>query len=495
MAEIEKYSAQQALNMCSDHEQEEIDMYCNTCSKPVCTKCVKGDHKDHDWDTMFKIAKALRRQTCQRKLEIRSVSKSVLMGVEDVIKSLTSDAESELALNSSELESTRNKIVEFVYKSFDEMESKCKTNYKFKMQHLQKCEEKMKSKRSRINFLIQNMEIGARDFSDSDLLELHDEIRGLLKEVQELAVIPKGLHNRMFYRTGSSDKTSLESLVGSMEVHDVSEAILENEFKIGDTTINSILPLSENEAWVHSTQTTTNKLVDKSGHIKRSVELECRVFNFAMSDDGIVYFCNPDTNHIQQVDRQGNIKSLFSTSPMIPLYIALTRSGDLLITLVDEDTHDRNDSSHRLVRRSAMTGETIMEFEFDKGGKNPLFSRPVSLLEHFNGNICVVNLYRDDAGVTKGNVHGLDCGGRVIFKYEGMDGDFNPLDVCCDREGNTFVTDSRNKRVHMIDLYGRFVRYLLSDESFTEKIYSIAIFGKTLWIGSRNVGVIKVFKF
>jgi hypothetical protein len=33
---------------CSDHKDELLQMYCNTCSKPVCVTCACSDHKRHD---------------------------------------------------------------------------------------------------------------------------------------------------------------------------------------------------------------------------------------------------------------------------------------------------------------------------------------------------------------------------------------------------------------------------------------------------------------
>ncbi|KAK3106319.1 hypothetical protein FSP39_017647 [Pinctada imbricata] len=493
MAESKFYSVQKALNTCSDHEHEEVEMYCRTCKKSICTKCVKGDHLGHDWETLTKIAKEIRKQTSNKKLKVESVSKSIFVGIKEMLDFLSSESENELTHNCSQMESRRKRIIEFVNKSFDEMKSDCEKNHTSRMDKIQERTTQVESKRKRIQFLIENMEIGAQDYTDLDLIELHDEIQSLLYELQDLATLPYDVNDRMIYSPGPSDMSIIEQLLGTVEVDKSRpEIIFEKEFKMCDTRVSCIHLLSENEGWVHPMKTTINHLVDASGNIGNSVDLGCRVYNFAVSEDDTMYFCDFEkTQSVDKTDKHGIISTLFSTSPLIPLQVNLTRSEDLLITLVDENTFDMNSTSRRLVRRTSMTGEAIMEYEHDNDGTTPQFCKPACPIELHNGNICVINETENDATDT---VYCLDFRGKVLFIYRGFDDNFNPLYMCCDKVGNIMISDACNRRVHVIDSNGEFVRYLLSKESFTENIFAIDIFGRKLWIGSSKTERIKVFR-
>ena len=47
--------AKVALHLCITHSDEEMDLYCKTCKKPICYECMKSDHLGHDFDTIAKL--------------------------------------------------------------------------------------------------------------------------------------------------------------------------------------------------------------------------------------------------------------------------------------------------------------------------------------------------------------------------------------------------------------------------------------------------------
>nr|XP_022322690.1 transcription intermediary factor 1-alpha-like [Crassostrea virginica] len=59
MAEEEEYpfgTPQEHALICRKHNSMPIDFICEDCEEFVCTKCVKEDHKDHNWDTITTAA-------------------------------------------------------------------------------------------------------------------------------------------------------------------------------------------------------------------------------------------------------------------------------------------------------------------------------------------------------------------------------------------------------------------------------------------------------
>ena len=52
--------AQVALLLCDKHGEEEMDMYCKTCGRPTCTKCLNTDHQGHELDTIPKLYRKIK---------------------------------------------------------------------------------------------------------------------------------------------------------------------------------------------------------------------------------------------------------------------------------------------------------------------------------------------------------------------------------------------------------------------------------------------------
>ena len=49
-------SSQEHALICEKHNAMPMDVICEDCEDFICTKCVKEDHKDHDWDTITSAA-------------------------------------------------------------------------------------------------------------------------------------------------------------------------------------------------------------------------------------------------------------------------------------------------------------------------------------------------------------------------------------------------------------------------------------------------------
>ena len=71
----EKYTAQDAIPTCEDHEGEELHTFCRTCDKRTCEECVKTTHKDHDWATTAKMVKERRNK---RKEIVHDIREQIL---------------------------------------------------------------------------------------------------------------------------------------------------------------------------------------------------------------------------------------------------------------------------------------------------------------------------------------------------------------------------------------------------------------------------------
>ncbi|KAK3101063.1 hypothetical protein FSP39_000689 [Pinctada imbricata] len=262
MAANRTFSAQMALDTCPEHAHEEIDMYCKTCEKYICSKCVKDEHKDHDWNTLKKISKELRNETVNRMSALVSVSESILAGTTEVLKTLSSQTEDELSRNCSRLESTRGALIDFVNNKINEMKVECEKNHESKMLIVRERKKDLETKSNRVKFLKKSIQAEARHYTDFDVIELHNELRILLCEVQSLSIIPQILNEEIVYQSvlSSTGTELLTRLMGSLEVKQSTDTMtIEREFQL-NTEINSICPISQNEAWMHVGKTTITNL-------------------------------------------------------------------------------------------------------------------------------------------------------------------------------------------------------------------------------------------
>ena len=70
--------AQAALLLCEKHDSEEMDIYCITCKRPTCIKCLPTDHHGHDVDTIPKLYRKIKNGRFDRIRELNEKIKPIL---------------------------------------------------------------------------------------------------------------------------------------------------------------------------------------------------------------------------------------------------------------------------------------------------------------------------------------------------------------------------------------------------------------------------------
>ncbi|XP_062583823.1 uncharacterized protein LOC134245562 [Saccostrea cucullata] len=132
----------------------------------------------------------------------------------------------------------------------------------------------------------------------------------------------------------------------------------------------------------------------------------------------------------------------------IPNGIAVCKSGSLLVSLWNNQVHDR---SLGKVLKLSYAGNKLSEIKTDKN--RPLFICPSYIAENGNGDICVSDV---NAVVV------TDAGGFLRFRYTGAQSDpqFDPYGICCDSKNDIIVADMVKNRIHMIDENGELLHYI-----------------------------------
>nr|XP_022327713.1 uncharacterized protein LOC111127023 [Crassostrea virginica] len=186
------------------------------------------------------------------------------------------------------------------------------------------------------------------------------------------------------------------------------------------------------------------KLFDLQGHLHRTVTITCTGFYICLHNKQVVFSDNLN-KAVKRVSDNNTLLTLFKTKDWNPFGITNTSSGDLLLCL-------RTDDQSKVVRYSS-TGTVLQEIQFDSQGQ-PLYQLAWYITENVNGDVIVTDLKRNV-------VVAVNRLGVFRYSYGGKKRTSELSTVATNSIGHVFITDFRGDKIHMLDQYGKFLRYIM----------------------------------
>ena len=499
MALSKTFSAQAALKTCEEHEMEELDMYCKTCGKPICEECLKKCHIQHDWCKISKMARQLRTEIPDLKRKITSQANTSFIGRRNVIKYVREKYDTTMADNTKNLACARSELHALVDNIIDSNLDECQTHRERIETQLLELEATYNPCETKINELTNFFKTGSDKYSDFDLIELYDNLRHAVSQMETLPALNAGLFEQKYFEGTKTDKKRVLSAIGEIKTIN-SNNCKENVEKIAELNLKGtglccIDARSENDALIIMPKTV--QLISINGDVKSTRRRDTSCYNFATTSDDEIILCDDEKNEVKMIDKSDKCCVLFNTAELHPKYVSMSNAGELLISMWDEDSYSRTSASRRLVKRMTLGGEVVCVYEHDNDGKTPLLNRPKQTVEHYNGDVSVIDKSKNESGKLTGVVYGFDYNGTVKFRYFGVPDRhrYNPIGMSCDVFGNTITSDCGNRTVHLIDSNGNFVRYLITADMVNQDIYAVSLHGNRLWVGGYDTGVVCVFQF
>ncbi|XP_022328640.2 uncharacterized protein LOC111127653 [Crassostrea virginica] len=186
------------------------------------------------------------------------------------------------------------------------------------------------------------------------------------------------------------------------------------------------------------------KLFDLQGHLHRTVTITCTGIYICLHNKQVVFSDNLK-KAVKRVSNDDTVSTVFETKAWNPFGITSTASGDLLVCL-------RKDDQSKVVRYSS-TGTVLQEIQYDSQCQ-PLYQWAWNIAENINGDVIVTDFKRNAAIA-------VNQSGMFQYSYGGEKRASELSSVTTDTVGHVFISDFRGDKIHMLDQYGKFLRYII----------------------------------
>nr|XP_034306160.1 uncharacterized protein LOC105328422 [Crassostrea gigas]XP_034306161.1 uncharacterized protein LOC105328422 [Crassostrea gigas] len=199
-----------------------------------------------------------------------------------------------------------------------------------------------------------------------------------------------------------------------------------------------------------------------------------------VTQDGDLIYTDKYKKAINRITPGKKITEFIKTGDWGPLSVYSSHiNGDLLVGMMK--------NNECKVTRFNKTGTEIQNIQRDIKGQT-LYSKPHYITENINGDVCVSDFSKNAVVV-------VDKSGRHRFSYTGQGSGFNPFGLCTDVLGHILVCDSNSNTVHLLDQDCQFLSLLLTPQQGVERPCSVCVDDdNNLWVG-QFTSTVTVYKY
>ncbi|XP_061192382.1 tripartite motif-containing protein 2-like [Saccostrea echinata] len=428
------------VEKCKIHPTKDVDMFCEECQVPLCSKCATKIHQKHTFidlevtyaekivrcqeemsrihDYFLPTSHALHKKNTEEFLQIKTM-------MDNIRTSMKTEGES--------LKSLVDTVVSESIKQLDQME-------KSLLEDLKTQDKTLDDYITYLNNLVK---------------ELH---RCLYSTEPQKIIYAKKTIIRSIPET--TKPVTPEFTAGQYSKSDVAELL--DRIWISDNDGNFVqTDLQGNEL---------QKIIIRGGYDGYHT----------VTQDGILIFADRTKKVIIRVTQNGNCTEFIETGNWEPFSIHSSHiNGDLLVGMWKD--------KQAKVTRYNKTGKQLQNVQ--KGNEERgLYSVPHYITENTNGDICTADYNEGIVVVNKSGQH--------RFSYTGQKLKFRPFGICTDVLGHILVCDSNSETVHLLDQDGQFLHLLLTRQQGVDRPRSLCVDNKNnLYIGQRDSKTLTVYKY
>ncbi|KAJ8322366.1 hypothetical protein KUTeg_000837 [Tegillarca granosa] len=495
---------------CSTHSREIIRMYCTSCDEAVCVKCVTDiKHEKHKFEELEKtlyryqdeISKNIS-ETRHQKQELQKSLHTIDVNVKDYTK-ISDKTIYEINLQRKQIKSDVDKIADDLLdqvKERKQLDLKLMEKEKIYIQkiisdhneYLQSCEEKLKSMKdiSNIQHTIKKPQsnlpfttlINPPTFVSNVTLKLQDMFGRLVDSLETKFTQKMYKHEKdQKKQTKSDDNVSYTS--GTTISTDIISRINPG------IVSKCVAAVNDNEAWCGGYKDMV--LTDIHGNVQRKIQLNKDVHDIAVTRKGELFVTGWDDTNIKKYLQDDSCINIVDTEPYETRGLCLTSVQDvILVCLCQPILYKPNVGK---VVRMTTVGQIKQTIQKDKHNQS-LYKDPQYVAENINKDVVVVDGYYSTTIVV------VNKKGECRYKYPDSSRSSHRIGGCygiaCDSTGCILVSDCDNRRIHQVDMDGRFIQFILAQHHGVQipRGLSIDNIGQ-LWLCNNNRKEVLIFKY
>jgi hypothetical protein len=515
------------VEKCKIHPTKLIDMLCEECQAPICSKCVtQENHRGHkfiDLETVYADKMAL----C-----LEEISK-----VDNYFHPTSQDIQKEIKGDATEIKTIMDGIRTAMKADGESLKSLVDTVISENMQEADNIEQS----------LLEKLQSQDTTF-DVYISYLHDhlkELYGYLSSSKLSNIIPK--LSEKFPKIRPIPETSKPVTpvftAGQYSKDDVSKLLGKINLKDTKAEVRKIKPMEiVSLTSVKSTSKQKKQDRHKKSDVKQTLPLSTSVtevrkfnvpgvnstFHISLDKSGRLWTSDDDGNLVQ-TDLQGNQLQEIQTSGRRG-YHTVTKDGELIFTdgnnkVIKKITQDDEitklihtagwfqawtpvsiHSSHingdilvgmwkdeeAKVTRYNKTGKELQNIQRDNKGLG-LYSLPYYITENINGDVCVSDVDKEAVVV-------VNKSGHHRFSYRGQRLRFWPYGICTDVLGRILVCNGNlfgSDGVHLLDQGGQFLSLLLTQQQHRVRHPRSACVDddNNIYMGQDGTNIVTVYKY
>ncbi|XP_065922944.1 E3 ubiquitin-protein ligase TRIM71 isoform X2 [Magallana gigas] len=468
---------------CQTHVNRYVDMLCEQCQVPVCSKCATKDHGGHtfiDLETVYAEKCAI----CLN--EINKIEEYFLPTSQDLLESTKNDS-TEIKKIMESLRTTIRAAAESLKSMVDAVTSdNIKQVNEQEKSLLQLLNAQEKKYNDYISYINEHVKKFHGYLFSKNLQILMSEITKNLK-IDPIPVTTKPVPP--VFTAGQYSKENVSKLLGRVTVPDTKPEVREiNPME----TVSTQLKPTEQQRKQDREKSDMKQTLSLSPSVTKVREytvpgVKC-VWHISLGKSGRLWASNNNGNLVH-TDLQGNQLQKIQSSDKYG-YHTVTQDGDLIFTdkhkkvikMITQDntmtefiktvdwepisihsSHINGDILVGMIKdgkakatRYNKRGEEIQNIQRDNKGQK-LYSDPHYITENINGDICTSDF-------DKRAVVAVNKSGKYRFSYTGQGSLFLPCGICTDLLGHIIVCDGCSNIVTIMDQDGQFLSLLLTPQ-------------------------------
>lgn len=228
---------------------------------------------------------------------------------------------------------------------------------------------------------------------------------------------------------------------------------------------SKIASVNDTTAWVILSGQRGITKVTTDGFTMQTVPADFNIFDLAVNEAGKVFVTMTTGGVVYELTVGGSFINIYTDQEYNARGITVTDDKEIIVGLC------KSDPKHGKLIQLTPSGQYISSTTYNKDGKTPLFENPNSISSNRNGDLIISDSGKRVTVLTKDR--------KLKFIYNGHYGklrtSFNPSYTATDRYSHIIISDFSNSAIHLLDVDGNLVKYLLTSENGIQRPTGLAV--------------------